>query len=91
MSARDLAAELEADRARQELAALRLLRDSTLALGMLLERSERCEELSKTDGEQLDVSFDRDGMGPFVVPSPKVTWRLVELARDAFEVTGGER
>ena len=89
MSGRDLASELAADNAVKELAALRALRDAVQEAGRALGRSNRHETLSDKERDLIDITFDRDGMGPFVTLSPDTAYRIVRMAgaAKAAEVT----
>jgi len=77
---RDLAAEHQADLVAKELADLRALRDAVQEVGRALGRSNRYETLSDKERDLIDITFDRDGMGPFVTLSPTTAHRIVRLA-----------
>lgn len=83
MSARDLAAEWAADRARAELEALRELRAAVLAAVELVRKSNRYERLTEAEGERVAITFTSDGMGPYTTLSADVVFELADLAKRA--------
>ena len=77
---RDLAAEHLADLVTRELAELRQLRDAVLEAAEAVRRSNQHATLTEHERELIDITFDRDGMGPFVTFASGCAFRLGQQA-----------
>ena len=85
---RDLYAERQADLAREELEALRELRQAVDAVGHLLRLSNAAgRPLDEQENRSICLAFDSDGCGPFTTVSPEQIWALIRLAAKAREVS----
>ena len=83
---RDLYAERQADRAREELEALRELRRAVDTVGQILRLSAAGKPLDEQEKRSICLAFDSDGCGPFTTVSPEQIGALVRLAAKAREV-----
>lgn len=84
---RDLYAERQADRAREELEALRELRRAVDTVGQILRLSAAAgKPLDEQEKKSICLAFDADGCGPFTTVSPEQIGALVRLAAKAREV-----
>lgn len=82
---RDLAGELEFDRRRRERDLLVMLRDAVLEARRRVRLARINSRMSDEERSSVALTFDADGMGPFLTITPEVLSALGEIAERAKE------
>lgn len=80
---RDLSAELRQQQEREELEALRTLRDAVLNARTAISKSNRYQSLTHDEGLLVAVTFNAEGHGPFTTLSTGAFWDIANHAERA--------